>query len=75
MASLPHGRVVLVCAHVCLTKDDHSSRGTASLGYDVAGQAGVVPRVGESRFVNDQVVVGSSVNVVVVKRTHQLIVL
>lgn len=52
---------------VYLTKDNHSSRGAASLGDDVAGQAGVVPRVGESCFVNDQVVVSSSVYVVIVK--------
>lgn len=71
MATWPHGSV---CVCVCLTKDDHGSRGAASLGNDVAGQASVVPRVGESRFVNYQVVVGSSVNVVV-KRTQQLIVL
>lgn len=60
---------------VCLTKDDHGSCSTASLGDDVAGQAGVIARVGESRFVNDQVVVSAGVDVVVVQRTHQLIIL
>lgn len=56
-----------MCVCVCPTKDDHSSRGAASLGNDVACQAGIVPRVGESSFINDQVVVGSSVDVVVVE--------
>lgn len=56
-----------MCVCVRLTKDDHSSRGAASLGHDVAGQAGIVPRVGESCFIDDQVVVGSSVDVDVVQ--------
>lgn len=41
--------------------DDNSRCGAASLGHDVAGDAGVVPRVGEPGLRDDQVVVGARV--------------
>lgn len=56
------------------TEDDHSGCGAASLGYDVAGQTRVVARVGQTRLVDDEVVVGSGVNVVVGQGANQLLV-
>lgn len=56
------------------TEDDHGGGGAASLGHDVAGQTGVVGRVGEASLVDDEVVVGARVDVVVGQRAQQLFV-
>lgn len=56
------------------TENDHSGCGTASLGHDVAGQAGVVARVGEPRLVDDEVVVSTGVDVVVSQGAQHLLV-
>lgn len=56
------------------TKDDHSGRGAASLRHDVAGEAGVVARVGQPSLVDDEVVVGSGIDVVVRQGTQHLFV-
>lgn len=56
------------------TEDDHSGGGAASLGHDVAGQAGVVARVRQTRLVDDEVVVGSRVDVVVSQGVHHLLI-
>lgn len=61
-----------VCLH---TKHNDCCRCTTSPSNNVAGQAGVISRVGQSCFIDDQVVVSSSVNIDIVKRTHQLFVL
>lgn len=47
------------------TKDYHSGRGAASLSHNVAGQTGVVARVGQPGLVDDEVVVCTGVDVVV----------
>lgn len=56
------------------TEDDHSGCRAAPLGHDVAGQAGVVARVRQTRLVDDEVVVGSGVDVVVGQGAQQLLV-
>lgn len=60
------------CFH---TKHNDCCRGTTSPSNNVAGQAGVVSRVRQPCFIDDQVVVGSSVDIEVFKRTHQLFIL
>ncbi len=49
--------------------------GATSSSNNVAGQAGVVSRVRQPCFIDDQVVVGSSVDIDVFKRTHKLFIL
>lgn len=56
------------------TKDNHSGCGAASLCYNVACQTRVVARVGQTRLVDDEGMVGSSVNVVVGQGADQLLV-
>lgn len=56
-----------------LTKDDHSGSEAASLCHNVASQTCVVPRVGQTRLLDDQVVVRSRVDVPV--RAHWLFIL
>lgn len=58
-----------------VTVDDDCCRGAASLGHDVFGHAGVVGRVGEARLLDDQVVVDGDVEVPVVRRVDDLLVL
>lgn len=48
-----------------LTKHHNGCRGAASLSHDVASQACVVGRVGQTGLVDDKVVVGTCVDVVV----------
>lgn len=56
------------------TVHDHSGCGAAPFRHYVTGQAGVVARVGQTRLVDDEVVVGSGVDVVVSQGTQLLIV-
>lgn len=46
----------------CLTVDDNSRRGAASLGHDVAGDAGIVSRIGEASFGDDEIMVTSRID-------------
>lgn len=56
------------------TEDDHGGRGAASLSHDVAGQTGVVARVGQPCLADDEVVVGAGVDVAVGVGAQQLFV-
>lgn len=53
---------VPMSGHLSLTKDDHGGGGTAPLGHDVAGHAGVVPRIRETSLRHDEVVVPSRID-------------
>lgn len=58
-----------------LTINDHSRRRAPSLGHDVLGHARVVGRVGQTRLLDDQVVVDGDVEVPVLRRVNYLLVL
>lgn len=58
-----------------VTVDDNRCRGAASLGHDVLRHAGVVRRVGEAGLLDDEVVVDGDVEVPVVCRVDDLLVL
>lgn len=45
----------------CPTVDDHCGCGAASFSNDVAGNARVVPRIGEASFRDDKAVVTSQI--------------
>lgn len=57
------------------TEDHHGGRGAPSPRHDVTGQAGVVARIGQSRLVDDEVVVGAGDDVVVGEGAQRLLVL
>lgn len=58
-----------------LTINDHSRRRAPSLGHDVLGHARVVGCVGQTRLLDDQVVVDGDVEVPVLRRVNYLLVL
>lgn len=58
-----------------VTVDDNCRRGAASFGHDVFSHAGVVSRVGEAGLLDDQVVVDGDVEVPVICRINNLLVL
>ena len=57
------------------TVDNDCGGGAASLGHDVLRHTGVVGRVGETRLLDDQVVVDGDVEVSVVRGINDLLVL
>ena len=57
------------------TVNDDGGRGAPPLGHDVLGHARVVGRVGEARLLDDQVVVDGDVEVPVLRRVDDLLVL
>ena len=57
------------------TVNDDGGRGAPPLGHDVLGHARVVGRVGEARLLDDQVVVDGDVEVPVVCRVDDVVVL
>lgn len=57
------------------TIDDDGGSGASSLGYDVLGHAGVVGRVRQPSLLDDQVVVDGDVEVTVVRRVDNLLIL
>ncbi len=62
-------------AYQChLTKHNYSSCSTASFCNYVTGEAGVVARVRESGFIDDQIVVSTSVNVIIFKGADQFFI-
>lgn len=58
-----------------LTINDHSRRRAPSFGHDVLGHARVVGRVGQTRLLDDQVVVDGDIEVPVLRRVNYLLVL
>lgn len=58
-----------------LTIDDNCGGGAASLGHDVLGDAGVVGSVGKAGLFDDQVVVDGDVEVSVIRRINNFLVL
>lgn len=58
-----------------LTINDNCRRGAPPFGHDVLGHAGVVSRVGETRLLDDQVVVNRDVEIPVLRRVNYLLVL
>lgn len=57
------------------TIDDDSGGGASSLGYDVLGHARVVGRVRQPSLLDDQVVVNGDVEVTVVCRVDDFLIL
>lgn len=58
-----------------LTVDDDGGCGAPPLGHNVLGHAGVVCRVGQTRLLDDEVVVDGDVEVPVLRRVDDLLVL
>ena len=58
-----------------VTVDDDCCRGAASFGHDVLSHAGVVSGVGEAGLLDDQVVVDGDVEVPVICRVDNVLVL
>lgn len=58
-----------------LTVDDDGGRGAPPLGHDVLGHAGVVGCVGQTCLLDDEVVVDGDVEVPVLRRVDDLLVL
>lgn len=58
-----------------LTINDHGRRRAPSFGHDVLGHARVVGRVGQTRLLDDQVVVDGDVEVPVLRWVNYLLVL
>ena len=64
------------CTHTHThTINDDGGRGAPPLGHDVLGHARVVGGVGEARLLDDQVVVDGDVEVPVLRRVDDLLVL
>lgn len=58
-----------------LTINDNCRRGAPPFGYDVLRHAGVVSCVGETRLLDDQVVVNCDVEIPVLRRVNYLLAL